>query len=64
MKPLNALAGYFRGVAIELRKVVWPTGPTLLRYFLSVVLGLALATTFIWGVDYVFVHLLGLVINK
>jgi len=64
MKPLNALTSYFQGVVAEMRKVVWPTGPVLLRYFLSVVIGLALATAFIWAVDYMFVHLLTLIINK
>ena len=64
MKPLNRIAAYFQGVTAELRKVTWPTFPTLARYFLSVVVGLALATAFIWAVDYVFVHLLTLIINK
>ena len=64
MKPLNGIAAYFQGVAAELRKVTWPTFQTLVRYFLSVVIGLALATGFVWVVDYAFVHLLSLIINK
>ena len=64
MKLLNSITGYFQGVLSELRKVTWPTLPTLGKHFLSVVLGLVLATEFIWGVDYVFVHLLTLIINK
>ena len=64
MKPLNGIVSYFQSVAAELRKVTWPTLPTMGRYFLSVVLGLALATGFIWVVDYAFVHLLSLIVNK
>jgi len=63
MKPFQALAGYFRGVAAEMRKVVWPTPATLGRYFLSVVIGVALATAFIWAMDALFVKGLALIIH-
>jgi preprotein translocase subunit SecE len=56
MKPFRDLSTYFRGVASELRKVVWPTFPVLLTNFMSVVIGIALATAFIGVVDYVFIH--------
>ena len=46
-----------------MRRVVWPTFPVLLRYFVSVVGGLAIAIIFIGGVDYVFVHSLAYIIK-
>lgn len=55
--------GYFSGVASELRKVTWPTFPVLVRYFLSVVIGLVIATAFIWAVDFVFIKALSLLIK-
>jgi len=64
MKPLNAISLYFQGVVSEVRKVTWPSFPTLVRYLLSVVLGLALATVFIGTVDYLFYHLLTFFITK
>lgn len=63
MKPFQALAGYFRGVAAEMRKVVWPTSATLARHFFSVVIGVGLATLFIWGADVLFIKLLSLIIH-
>ena len=63
MKVWQSITGYFRGVAAEARKVTWPTFPTLVRYFLSVVVGVALATGFIAGVDYLFIKLLSLIIK-
>ena len=63
MKPLNQLTAYFRGVSSEMRKVVWPTFPVLLSHFVSVVVGIALATVFIGTVDYVFLHILAYLIK-
>ena len=60
---LNSLVSYFQGVLTELRKVSWPSTPQLLQYFLSVVLGLLIATVFIGAIDYVFIHALGLIIK-
>lgn len=59
MKPL----GYFQGVATELRKVTWPTFPVLLRYFLSVLIGVILASAVVGGLDFIFIKLLGLLIK-
>lgn len=56
MKLLSAPSSYLAGVISELRKVVWPSLPTLGRYFLSVVVGLALATALVGAVDYVFIQ--------
>ena len=63
MKPLVAIATYFRGVAAETRKVVWPTMPTMARHFVSVVLGVVLATAFIAACDYLFIRGLALIIK-
>lgn len=59
MKP----GAYIQGVVTELRKVNWPTLPQVVRYFLSVVIGVALATVLIFGLDYVFIHALRLIIK-
>lgn len=59
MKPL----AYLQGVATELRKVQWPTFPTLVRHFVAVVVGIALATAVVGGMDYLFIKLLGLLIK-
>jgi preprotein translocase subunit SecE len=59
MKPL----AYLQGVAAELRKVTWPTFPVLLRYFLSVLLGVIFAAAVVGGMDFIFIKLLGLLIK-
>lgn len=61
--PLNATVSYFQGVVTEMRKVVWPKFPVVMRYFFSVVFGVAVGTAFIWAVDYVFIKALGYVIK-
>ena len=63
MNPLKALTSYLQGVQAELRKVVWPTRATLISHFSSVVIGLLLATIFIGGIDYLFIHALGYLIK-
>lgn len=60
MNPVS----YLQGVVAELRKVVWPTPTTVLKYFLSVVIGVAIATVIVGSLDYIFIHALGLIINK
>jgi preprotein translocase SecE subunit len=57
------LTAYFQGVVTELRKVSWPTLPTVGKYFLSVVVGIALATAVIAAFDFIFIRGLGLIIN-
>lgn len=57
------LTAYFEGVVAELRKVSWPSVPTVARNFAAVVIGLGLATALIAGFDYVFIKLLGLIIK-
>lgn len=59
---MNPIA-YLQGVVTELRKVNWPTSATVTRHFMSVVIGVALATAIIAGMDYVFINLLGTLIK-
>ena len=59
MKPL----AYFQGVLAELRKVNWPTPATVGKYFISVVVGIALATAVIAAFDFIFIKGLGLIIK-
>lgn len=65
MKVLKSIANYFIGVWTELKKVVWPSFTQMIKYFVAVVLGLALATAFVGGLDYFFVtYLLPLIIKQ
>jgi len=59
MKP----AVYLQGVISELKKVNWPTAATVGKYFLSVVIGLALAAAVIAAFDFIFIKGLGLIIK-
>jgi len=61
---------FFRSVALfatntygELRRVQWPSFPQVGRYFVSIVLGAAIGTAFIWVVDFGFLKLLELAIR-
>lgn len=64
MNPLSAFTSYLRGVSFELQRVTWPTWPVMLRYFLSLVIGIAIATAFIGGLDYIFLKALSFAVNK
>lgn len=57
------LIAYFQGVAAELKKVQWPTAGTVLRYFVTVVLGVTLAALVIFGLDTLFIRGLSLFIK-
>lgn len=59
MKPV----AYFQGVLTELRRVTWPTVPVVVRNVLAVGVGVAVATVLIGTLDYLFLKLLGLIIN-
>jgi preprotein translocase SecE subunit len=61
---MNAITSYFQGVAAELRKVTWPTFPTVARHFVSVVVGVAFATALVGVFDFLFLKLLGIVLTK
>ncbi len=63
MKPLNGIIAYFQGVVVEARKVTWPTLPTVLQHFVSVVVGMALFTAFVGAIDYLFIKAVALLIK-
>ena len=54
---------YLQSVFTELKKVSWPTFPTLVKYFFSVIIGVALATAVIGGLNFIFVRGLALIIK-
>ena len=58
------ITSYFQGVLTELKKVTWPSWMVVLKYFLAVVVGVALATLLVWGFDYFFIHVLLVAIIK
>lgn len=64
MNPVATLSAYLRGVSFEVQKVTWPTWPVILRYFISLVVGIALATILVGGLDYVFLKALSFAVNK
>ena len=63
MSTLTGITSYFKGVVAETRKVTWPTWNTLASAFVSVVVGVALATAVIGTFDYLFLHLLGFIVK-
>jgi preprotein translocase SecE subunit len=48
---IKAITEFSRGVVTEVKRVQWPTLPTVAKYFIAVVVGVALATLFIGLVD-------------
>lgn len=50
MRPLE----YLREVLEELRKVVWPTSPTVRRYTIAVLVVLVLVTLYVFALDSIF----------
>jgi preprotein translocase SecE subunit len=61
--PIKATIGYFQGVSTEMRKVTWPTVSTVVQHFISVVLGVAFFVVFVGVADFLFFHLLGILIK-
>lgn len=57
------LRAYFQGILTELRKVQWPTVPVMFQHFFSVIIGVALATVIIWGMDFLFLRALSFIIS-
>ncbi len=57
------LISYLEGVLSELRKVSWPTVPVVLKNFLAVIVGVALATILVGIFDFAFIKFLGLIIK-
>jgi preprotein translocase subunit SecE len=55
---------YIQSVAAELRKVTWPTFPTVVKYFFSVVIGVGIGAVVIFAMDSLFIKAIGLIINN
>ncbi len=50
-KKKGGIREYFKGVRIELRKVVWPTREELISYTWVVILFCAVFALGFWGID-------------
>ena len=57
----ESLTKYFRGVKKEFKRVVWPTKKQLFQYSLIVILVSIVTAMFIYAVDFVFSHIMGLI---
>ena len=57
----ESLTKYFRGVKREFKRVVWPTKKQLFQYSLIVILVSIVTALFIYAVDFVFSHIMGLI---
>ncbi len=51
---IQRLRRFIDDVQAEMKKVVWPTRPEVIRYFLVVVALLVVLTAMIFGLDYLF----------
>ena len=57
---IEGIINFFRGVTVELKKVVWPTKEELLQYTVVVIIVCVIMTVFVWGFDSLFGFLKGL----
>lgn len=57
----QSLTRYFRGVKREFKRVVWPTKKQLFQYSLIVILVSLATAIFLYAVDFVFSHIMGLI---
>ena len=62
VKKGSRLKEYFKGVASEMKKVVWPTKKETYKYTLVVIAVCAAFALLFWILDTIFLFLLGLVI--
>ncbi len=60
---MSSITSYFQGVATELKKVSWPTFPTVMKHFASVIVGLIFAIVVVGVFDYAFFKLLAFIIK-
>ena len=57
----KSIGRYFRGVKREFKRVVWPTKKQLFQYSLIVILVSVVTAIFLYAVDFVFSHIMGLI---
>ncbi|MGI6730550.1 MAG: preprotein translocase subunit SecE [Anaerovoracaceae bacterium] len=62
-KPRGSLKEYFKGVKVEMKKVVWPTKKELISYTGVVILTCVVLGAAIWAVDSAFLAALKAVLN-
>ena len=60
---LKKMAKFFRDCKGELKKIVWPTYQTVFKNMGIVLVTIVILGLFIFGLDTVFMKLLGLVMN-
>ena len=68
---LGTVSRFFRGIALfisqildELRKVVRPTQHELVTYTSVVIVFVSIVMAFVWGLDQVFIRLIGFAFGK
>ncbi len=61
-KLTSRIGTYFRGVKSELKKVNWPTRKELTNYTIVVLVTVFVMTIVIWGLDFAFESLVGLIV--
>ncbi|MGB2896323.1 MAG: preprotein translocase subunit SecE [Anaerolineales bacterium] len=62
-KKSNPVTRYFRETSAELKKVTWPTRPEAIKLTIIVLIVVALMSTMLGTLDYVFSRLMGLIIS-
>jgi preprotein translocase subunit SecE len=60
----KGLGKFVRDVRVEMSKVTWPTRSELMQSTLVVIVAVAIAALFTYGVDEVFSHLITFIIPK
>ena len=60
----GGLKEYFKGIKLEMKKVVWPTKKQLLNHTLVVIAALIIVGLIIFGLDSLFITLSTLVTGK
>lgn len=61
-KVTTRMKNYFKGVRSELKKVNWPTRKELTNYTIVVLSTVGVMVIVIWGLDFVFQKVIGLII--
>ena len=62
-KKRPSVRDYFKGVRLEIKKVVWPTRKELMSYTVVVVLTCVFFALLFWGFDSAFLAMLKAVLN-
>lgn len=62
-KKSGGIVGFFKGVASELKKVVWPTRDELANYTGVVFIAVAFVCALIWICDTVFARIFNLILR-